>query len=139
MGSVAATLNGWISRRTLAPLSRSGRPSAEALDERGGDGPQKDPPDEGGNGPQENRNARVLRPVRNLDESAPRVGLEPTTFRLTAGCSTIELPRNHFLHRAFALIASPATDLYARTITSLTHGDDAPTVTAKGCSGDRII
>src|SRR5205823_6017347 len=25
---------------------------------------------------------------------APRVGLEPTTFRLTAGCSTIELPRN---------------------------------------------
>ena len=26
---------------------------------------------------------------------APRVGLEPTTSRLTAGCSTIELPRNH--------------------------------------------
>jgi len=25
---------------------------------------------------------------------APRVGLEPTTLRLTAGCSTIELPRN---------------------------------------------
>ena len=25
---------------------------------------------------------------------APRVGLEPTTYRLTAGCSTIELPRN---------------------------------------------
>ena len=24
---------------------------------------------------------------------APRVGLEPTTYRLTAGCSTIELPR----------------------------------------------
>jgi hypothetical protein len=42
----------------------------EVLDERGGDGP-KDSPDEGGNGPQENRNARVLRPVRNLYESAP--------------------------------------------------------------------
>ena len=27
-------------------------------------------------------------------EKAPQVGLEPTTFRLTAGCSTIELPRN---------------------------------------------
>ncbi len=25
---------------------------------------------------------------------APRVGLEPTTLRLTAECSTIELPRN---------------------------------------------
>ena|SRR5699024_2017660 len=25
---------------------------------------------------------------------APRVGLEPTTYRLTAECSTIELPRN---------------------------------------------
>jgi hypothetical protein len=26
---------------------------------------------------------------------APRVGLEPTTYRLTAGCSTIELSRNN--------------------------------------------
>jgi hypothetical protein len=25
---------------------------------------------------------------------APRSGLEPPTYRLTAGCSTIELPRN---------------------------------------------
>lgn len=24
---------------------------------------------------------------------APRVGFEPTTLRLTAGCSTVELPR----------------------------------------------
>jgi hypothetical protein len=29
--------------------------------------------------------------VRQFDEKAPRVGLEPTTNRLTAGCSTIEL------------------------------------------------
>ncbi len=28
---------------------------------------------------------------------APRVGLEPTAYRLTAGCSTIELPRNTML------------------------------------------
>src|SRR5207248_2466958 len=28
---------------------------------------------------------------------APRVGFEPTTSRLTAGCSTIELPRNEAL------------------------------------------
>ncbi len=26
---------------------------------------------------------------------APRVGFEPTTLRLTAGCSTVELPRNN--------------------------------------------
>ncbi len=25
---------------------------------------------------------------------APRVGLEPTAYRLTAGCSTVELPWN---------------------------------------------
>jgi hypothetical protein len=27
------------------------------------------------------------------DFLAPRVGFEPTTLRLTAGCSTVELPR----------------------------------------------
>ena len=32
---------------------------------------------------------------------APRVGLEPTAYRLTAGCSTIELPRNA-LYTAFS-------------------------------------
>lgn len=31
--------------------------------------------------------------VRMVDEKAPRVGFEPTTRRLTAGCSTIELSR----------------------------------------------
>lgn len=31
---------------------------------------------------------------RDLSFSAPRVGLEPTTLRLTAACSAIELPRN---------------------------------------------
>ena len=42
---------------------------------------------------------RILSPVRlpvppPRRLMAPRVGLEPTTYRLTAGCSTIELPRN---------------------------------------------
>src|SRR5207244_2173659 len=32
--------------------------------------------------------------VRTPGNLAPRVGFEPTTLRLTAGCSTIELPRN---------------------------------------------
>ena len=44
---------------------------------------------------------------------APRVGLEPTTYRLTAGCSTIELPRNEksvafttkdIIHMCFILV-----------------------------------
>ena len=43
------------------------------------------------------RDRRILSPVR-LPVPPPRhlalrVGLEPTTYRLTAGCSTIELPR----------------------------------------------
>ena len=32
-----------------------------------------------------------------VSRTAPRVGFEPTTLRLTAGCSTIELPRNFLL------------------------------------------
>ena len=31
--------------------------------------------------------------VRTI-KMAPRVGFEPTTLRLTAGCSAVELPRN---------------------------------------------
>ncbi len=52
------------------------------------------------------KDRRILSPVRlpvppprQLSPSttvlmAPRVGFEPTTYRLTAGCSTVELPRN---------------------------------------------
>ena len=52
-------------------------------------------------GPESNRydlnDRRILSPVR-LPVPPPRlmalrVGLEPTTYRLTAGCSTIELPK----------------------------------------------
>src|SRR5204862_1635986 len=37
---------------------------------------------------------------RGLEKLAPQVGLEPTTLRLTAGCSAIELLRNRGLIRA---------------------------------------
>src|SRR6266850_2123670 len=33
-------------------------------------------------------------PVGGEGRMAPRVGFEPTTLRLTAGCSAVELPRN---------------------------------------------
>ena len=42
--------------------------------------------------------------LSELPKLAPRVGLEPTAYRLTAGCSTIELPWN-----IFPLV--PATDI----------------------------
>src|SRR5690606_33785873 len=38
---------------------------------------------------------------------APRVGFDPTTYRLTAGCSTIELPRNIHLAASYSPRASP--------------------------------
>ena len=44
------------------------------------------------------KDRRILSPVRlpipPLRQMAPRVGLEPTAYRLTAECSTIELPWN---------------------------------------------
>ena len=47
------------------------------------------------------RTAKIAFIFRHLKEKtspdycqAPRVGFEPTTLRLTAGCSTVELPRN---------------------------------------------
>src|SRR5207249_4340024 len=46
------------------------------------------------------------------EELAPQVGLEPTTLRLTAGCSTIELLRNgrgtrNLLRMAYSREAPP--------------------------------
>src|SRR5258705_9412420 len=35
-----------------------------------------------------------LSELQGLSKLAPRVGFEPTTLRLTAGCSAVELPRN---------------------------------------------
>ena len=38
--------------------------------------------------------AERISATRHLATNTPRVGLEPTTLRLTAECSTIELSRN---------------------------------------------
>lgn len=37
---------------------------------------------------------KKIRMKRIFEILAPRVGFEPTTLRLTAGCSAVELPRN---------------------------------------------
>ena len=39
---------------------------------------------------------KKIRMKRIFEILAPRVGFEPTTLRLTAGCSAVELPRNFF-------------------------------------------
>ncbi len=39
----------------------------------------------------------LLRPLGQLSNMAPQVGLEPTTVRLTAECSTTELLRNNMV------------------------------------------
>ena len=39
----------------------------------------------------------LLRPLGQLSNMAPQVGLEPTTVRLTAECSTTELLRNNII------------------------------------------
>ena len=57
--------------------------------------------------------ARLALPALGIDaldrpsvtKMAPRVGFEPTTNRLTAGCSTAELPRNDGHHLEAALLA----------------------------------
>ena len=43
-----------------------------------------------------------------LIEMAPQVGLEPTTLRLTAECSAIELLRNWWANQHITLITEPA-------------------------------
>ena len=48
---------------------------------------------------------RELLPVALLQFVAPQVGLEPTTLRLTAECSAIELLRNKRLGREALFIA----------------------------------
>ena len=54
------------------------------------------------------KDRRILSPVRlpipPLRQMAPRVGLEPTAYRLTAECSTIELPWNALLTHSFYII-----------------------------------
>ena len=45
--------------------------------------------------------------VNPLESLAPRVGFEPTTLRLTAECSTVELPRSAFEVGLLLLNQSP--------------------------------
>src|ERR1700678_4480954 len=56
---------------------------------------------------------------------APRVGFEPTTLRLTAECSTIELPRNN-LAQAFSLEQTPPRTVNFDSV-SLMNFADCPT------------
>src|SRR5262245_17504878 len=52
---------------------------------------------------QQNRGDKRGRKANNqMKEKAPQVGLEPTTLRLTAGCSAIELLRSNGTDGAFA-------------------------------------
>ena len=51
-------------------------------------------------------------PRRGSGDSAPRVGLEPTSNSLTGSCSTIELPRNVLIPRPLspdALVGRPTS------------------------------
>src|SRR3954471_1960891 len=49
----------------------------------------------GGSGPDASGQGQMLQRLRETAELlAPRAGFEPATNRLTAGCSTTELPRN---------------------------------------------
>ena len=59
-------------------------------------------------GPKEKRRKPFVYNVLRLQ--APRVGLEPTTFRLTAGCSTIELSRNFMVRLSAGVSESNARD-----------------------------
>ena len=49
-----------------------------------------------------------------VSKMAPRVGLEPTTYRLTAGCSAIELPRNDRSVRDLFIILNSGADVNTR-------------------------
>ena len=45
-------------------------------------------------GPQDFKSCASANSATPAEKLAPKVGLEPTAYRLTAGCSTIELLRN---------------------------------------------
>ena len=68
----------------------------------------------------EYKSRRILSPVRLpipplRHKLAPRVGLEPTAYRLTAGCSTIELSRNTYV----AVRLADDKDYYTISISDL--------------------
>ena len=64
------------------------------------------------------RAPRPSRSRKGLSKLAPRVGFEPTTLRLTAGCSAVELPRKSVCSRR----ATASGWLRAERPGSLTRG-----------------
>jgi hypothetical protein len=71
------------------------REGRDAAGERGCGGNDKTP------GKRPTRSRAGCEPPQLADlVLAPRVGFEPTTLRLTAGCSTVELPRNDLRREA---------------------------------------
>ena len=58
--------------------------------------------------PRNERGGSCDYPVKCLKRMAPQVGLEPTTLRLTAGCSAIELLRNLVVAPGGALQLRPS-------------------------------
>lgn len=52
--------------------------------------------------------------MKDLEKVAPRAGFEPATNRLTAGCSTAELPGNTVLWRSAAAYSKPVSALQSR-------------------------
>ena len=63
--------------------------------------------------------------VRLQNKMAPQVGFEPTTYRLTAGCSTTELLRNDFAwQRPILTGGDPPTTFGAETLNfRVRHGN----------------
>ena len=64
---------------------------------------------------------KKIRMKRIFEILAPRVGFEPTTLRLTAGCSTVELRRHkqgirssESLVLALTYLPGPSPDKYCR-------------------------
>jgi hypothetical protein len=62
--------------------------------------------------------------LRGPSNVAPRVGFEPTTLRLTAGCSAVELPRNKA--NASRLATSRASSRRGSLTTMRSHGQASP-------------
>ena len=91
----------FIEERVWIPADRKGKSGTcrlkffpEIFGDRPEAGNDPDNGQSGGSGtpettpPHANENAPVLSPVRDLSEKTRQEGLEPSTFRLPAGCST---------------------------------------------------
>ena len=64
----------------------------------------------------------LLRPLGQLSNMAPQVGLEPTTDRLTADCSTTELLRNNNVVTSALQLITIIVEMTAQRRLTLTGG-----------------